>query len=114
MPKEVQSMAVIQAISTRFINHMKPGYRDVQLFLCAGSSMQGLVGETFFLDEFAFRQFDGGQAAQLDISKEAFVARVHQLYCKVESPAQRFSLSHRLALHFRELLQGLSREEHDH
>jgi len=44
--------------------------------------MQGLVGETFFLDEFAFRQFDGGQAAQLDISKEAFVARVHQLYCK--------------------------------
>jgi hypothetical protein len=45
--------------------------------------MQGLVGEHFFLDEFAFRQFDGGHAAQLDISKEDFVTKVHELYQEV-------------------------------
>lgn len=42
--------------------------------------MSGLVGETFYLDEFAFRQFEGGHAAQLDVSKEDFVQTVHKLY----------------------------------
>ena len=51
--------------------------------MLADNRMQGLSGETFFLDEFAFRQFDGGHAAQLDVSKEDFIARVHQLYKEV-------------------------------
>lgn len=47
------------------------------------ASMSGLVGETFYLDEFAFRQFEGGHAAQLDVSKEDFVQTVHKLYHEV-------------------------------
>jgi len=55
----------------------------ILVHLFADHRMQGLSGDTFFLDEFAFRQFEGGHAAQLDISKEDFVARVHQLYKEV-------------------------------
>ena len=44
------------------------------------ASMSGLVGDTFYLDEFAFRQFEGGHAAQLDVSKEDFIQTVHKLY----------------------------------
>ena len=42
--------------------------------------MSSLAGDTFFLDEFAFRQFEGGHASQLDIPKEEFVRAVHKLY----------------------------------
>ena len=48
------------------------------------ASMSGLVGDTFYLDEFAFRQFEGGHAAQLDVSKEDFVQTVHKLYHEVD------------------------------
>lgn len=44
--------------------------------------MPNLSGDTFFLDSFCFRQFDGGRAAQLDVDKEEFVRRVHGLYKK--------------------------------
>ena len=50
----------------------------------AASSMS-LVGDTFYLDEFAFRQFEGGHAAQLDVSKEDFVQTVHKLYHEARS-----------------------------
>lgn len=43
-------------------------------------SMSALAGDTFFLDEFAFRQFEGGHAGQLDIPKEEFVQKVHELF----------------------------------
>ena len=45
--------------------------------------MSDLAGDTFFLDDFAFRQFDGGHAAQINIPKAEFVKRVHQLYAEV-------------------------------
>ena len=47
--------------------------------------MADLSGDTFFLDEFAFRQFDGGHAAQINIPKAEVVRRVHQLYAEVST-----------------------------
>lgn len=49
--------------------------------------MSKLHGDVFFLDDFAFRQFDGGHAAQIDVSKEEFVKKVHELYSQVGCPA---------------------------
>lgn len=49
---------------------------------CA-SCMSSLSGDVFFLDEFAFRQFKGGHAAQINCPKEEFVQRVHDLYNEV-------------------------------
>ncbi len=58
----------------------------------AASSMS-LVGDTFYLDEFAFRQFEGGHAAQLDVSKEDFVHTVHKLYHEARSDPTAISSS---------------------
>ena len=56
--------------------------------------------DTFFLDAFAFRQFDGGPQAQLDISKEAFVDAVHKLF--QEANFQAFT-----GIHMNRLLQDI-------
>lgn len=42
--------------------------------------MSDLSGETFFLDDFAFRQFDSGQ---IQTPKPDFVRQVHELYLQV-------------------------------
>ena len=43
----------------------------------------GQNSDTFFLDKFAFRQFEGGHAGQLKISKENFVREVNSRCTKV-------------------------------
>lgn len=59
--------------------------------------MSSLTGSTFFLDEFAFRQFEGGRAAQIDCSKSDFIRKVHELFDQVLGV---FPLAQNLVLDF--------------